>query len=179
MNSPYESLEKWSEDWWNVWTNTEWTEEYYHSINTYESQQDFAVRDSDLSPGCYDLSQNYNNFNDHHSTLESDAPFKGELYGGQESYGDRSQALPVQDIVPHCTSDDLTAEQGKVPPDFSKTSDAGRTNPPENNHRLHKQNQRFEGDLYTAQWVRGEGAKREGWCGFCSTWHKLKDSAFW
>lgn len=44
---------------------------------------------------------------------------------------------------------------------------------------LQKQNPRFEGDLYAALWVRGEGASRAGWCGFCASWHKLKDSAYW
>lgn len=43
---------------------------------------------------------------------------------------------------------------------------------------VHRQKPRFAGDLYTALWVRGEGTERAGWCGFCSTWHKLKDSAY-
>lgn len=42
-----------------------------------------------------------------------------------------------------------------------------------------KQGPRFQGDLYTAPWVRGEGAERSGWCRFCSIWFKLKDSAYW
>ncbi|KAK0935720.1 hypothetical protein LTR29_012722 [Friedmanniomyces endolithicus] len=41
------------------------------------------------------------------------------------------------------------------------------------------QSPRFEGDLYAALWVSGEGADRTGWCGYCSSWHKLKDSAYW
>lgn len=44
---------------------------------------------------------------------------------------------------------------------------------------LHQQDPRFDGDLYTASWVRGEGAERAGWCGYCSSWLKLKDSAYW
>ena len=43
----------------------------------------------------------------------------------------------------------------------------------------HQQSVRFKGDLYTATWVRGDGAEREGWCGYCSSWHRLKDSAYW
>ncbi|KAI9810488.1 MAG: hypothetical protein M1827_006264 [Pycnora praestabilis] len=45
----------------------------------------------------------------------------------------------------------------------------------------HKQELRFEGDLYTPQWVRGHGNKREGWCGICKPgrWLVLKNSAFW
>ncbi|MCJ1387173.1 hypothetical protein MMC18_000013 [Xylographa bjoerkii] len=40
---------------------------------------------------------------------------------------------------------------------------------------------RFEGDLYTPQYVRGHGNKREGWCGICKPgrWLVLKNSAFW
>lgn len=44
---------------------------------------------------------------------------------------------------------------------------------------LQRLSPRFEGDLYQAQWIRGEGASREGWCGHCPSWHKLKDSAYW
>ena len=38
---------------------------------------------------------------------------------------------------------------------------------------------RFDGDLYTPKYVRGHGNKREGWCGICSRWLVLKNSAFW
>lgn len=48
-----------------------------------------------------------------------------------------------------------------------------------NGQPLQKQNPRFEGDLYAALWIRGEGVSRAGWCGFCGTWHRLKDSAYW
>lgn len=62
---------------------------------------------------------------------------------------------------------------------YPGVSQMQRTNPPgESGQRLQLQKPRFEGDLYTAPWVRGESAERAGWCGFCSTWHKLKDSAF-
>lgn len=44
---------------------------------------------------------------------------------------------------------------------------------------LQKQNPRFDGDLYASLWIRGEGVSREGWCGFCASWHRLKDSAYW
>lgn len=42
-----------------------------------------------------------------------------------------------------------------------------------------RQTPRFAGDEYTARWVRGEGINRAGWCGMCSSWHRLKDSAYW
>ena len=40
---------------------------------------------------------------------------------------------------------------------------------------LKPQSPRFDGDLYTSAWIRGEGTEREGWCGFCQmqvTQHK-------
>lgn len=41
------------------------------------------------------------------------------------------------------------------------------------------QSPRSESDLYTARWTVGEGKDRRGWCGYCSTYWKLKDSAYW
>lgn len=34
-------------------------------------------------------------------------------------------------------------------------------------------------DLYTPQWVRNRGTQREGWCGWCQSWHTLRDSTYW
>ncbi|KAL1961292.1 hypothetical protein VTO42DRAFT_20 [Malbranchea cinnamomea] len=44
-----------------------------------------------------------------------------------------------------------------------------------------EQELRFQDDLYTPRWVRGQGNKREGWCGICKPgrWLVLKNSAFW
>lgn len=44
---------------------------------------------------------------------------------------------------------------------------------------LQPQRPRSDGDLYTAPYIKGEGVERMGWCAFCSSWHKLKDSAYW
>lgn len=46
---------------------------------------------------------------------------------------------------------------------------------------LHPRQQpaRFEGDLYTPTYVRGDGPTRAGWCLYCSSWLTLKDSAYW
>ncbi|KAF2767702.1 hypothetical protein EJ03DRAFT_141323 [Teratosphaeria nubilosa] len=59
-----------------------------------------------------------------------------------------------------------------------------RSDPPETDFVVgvsqpQPQNPRFEGDLYTAQWTRGDGPDRFGWCGYCSSWWRLKDSAYW
>ncbi|KAM5441180.1 hypothetical protein MferCBS31731_003607 [Microsporum ferrugineum] len=44
-----------------------------------------------------------------------------------------------------------------------------------------EQEPRFEGDMYTPTWVRGQGNRREGWCGICKPgrWLILKNSAYW
>jgi hypothetical protein len=42
-----------------------------------------------------------------------------------------------------------------------------------------QQPSRFEGDLYTPTFVRGDGPTRAGWCSQCSSWLTLKDSAYW
>ena len=54
-------------------------------------------------------------------------------------------------------------------------------NPPSPSMKPRLQELRFPGDLYTPQYVRGHGNKREGWCGSCKPgrWLVLKNSAFW
>jgi hypothetical protein len=46
---------------------------------------------------------------------------------------------------------------------------------------LHAKGPRFEGDLYTPKWQRGEGEDREALCPFCAPafWLKTKQSAYW
>ncbi|GAA5874774.1 hypothetical protein JCM1840_000429 [Sporobolomyces johnsonii] len=44
---------------------------------------------------------------------------------------------------------------------------------------------RFETDLFTPAWVKGDGQEKEGWCSLCEAekgagkWFKLKDGAYW
>ncbi|GAA5970011.1 hypothetical protein JCM21900_003959 [Sporobolomyces salmonicolor] len=44
---------------------------------------------------------------------------------------------------------------------------------------------RFETDLFTPAWVKGDGQAKEGWCSLCEAergagkWFKLKDGAYW
>jgi len=52
-----------------------------------------------------------------------------------------------------------------------------RTDPPMCKDRK-RQKPKSDLVLYTPLWVRGEGAERAGWCGFCPSWHRLKDSTF-
>lgn len=44
-----------------------------------------------------------------------------------------------------------------------------------------RQKLRFAGDWYTPEWVRGDSAKKEGFCDLCQPgkWLQLKNSAFW
>ena len=60
-----------------------------------------------------------------------------------------------------------------------ETATQQHTDPPNVGTRtIYQQMPRFEGDLYTARWIRGEGADRAGWCGFCRTWLNMKDSTY-
>lgn len=67
----------------------------------------------------------------------------------------------------------LRNEEDSPPPEDMNTTDPDLI--------PHRQDLRFDGDLYTPRWVRGQGNKREGWCGICKPgrWLVLKNSAFW
>ena len=74
------------------------------------------------------------------------------------------------------------------PPDLYSSLSETPSDPPEEDMKPedpdmipHEQELRFPGDLYTPKWVRGQGNKREGWCGLCKPgrWLVLKNSAFW
>jgi len=54
-------------------------------------------------------------------------------------------------------------------------------NPEDPDMVLVEQDSRFDGDLYTPRFVRGQGNKREGFCGLCpgGRWLVLKNSAHW
>ncbi|ORY00639.1 hypothetical protein K493DRAFT_278643 [Basidiobolus meristosporus CBS 931.73] len=47
--------------------------------------------------------------------------------------------------------------------------------------RPRRQKARFDGDLYTPQWVRYSGQTKEGFCQHCKPgkWLQLKNSAYW
>jgi hypothetical protein len=54
-------------------------------------------------------------------------------------------------------------------------------NPSDPDLKPQQQESRFPGDLYTPRWVRGQGNKREGYCGYCKPgrWLVLKNSGYW
>ena len=90
-----------------------------------------------------------------------------------ESHVDSSKKLYANAMKPPDLLGPLYEEQDS-PPIKDMTPDDPEMIP-------HKQNLRFENDLYTPRWVRGHGNKREGWCGICKPgrWLVLKNSAYW
>jgi hypothetical protein len=78
-----------------------------------------------------------------------------------------------------------TSQQHYFPPQQPQQQSPSSNAPPTHDHPpsspLHPRRQpaRFTGDLYTPPYVRGDGATRAGWCTLCSSWHTLKDSAYW
>ncbi|KAK1063813.1 hypothetical protein LTR12_014153 [Friedmanniomyces endolithicus] len=84
--------------------------------------------------------------------------------------------LPFESVaVKPVNNPALSVSVASLFPDLS----SNRSTPLAQPSHIRRQNPRFEGDLYAALWVSGEGADRIGWCGYCSSWHKLKDSAYW
>ena len=164
MNSSYESV-----DIWNEWDDLGWTQ-----LETNMPLDDFGAEYGSVNYSPYG-----NEVGDAQgSRCIHQRPV--ELSGRSESVN----AARLQDD--HEYLDTIYASRGdNVPylmdgtmyPDYFDSLTI-RTDPP-NTEGLQRQSLRFEGDLYTAVWVRGEGIERAGWCGFCSSWHKLKDSAFW
>ena len=75
-------------------------------------------------------------------------------------------------LTPHPPNLYQCTSRAPRPPAIDNTAIADPLNP-------RKQSARFEHDLYTPNWVRGHGNSRAGWCGYCTSWHTLKDSAYW
>jgi hypothetical protein len=128
-------------------------------------------------------------------------------YGDLASYSHHEQGLAASDmqhhytgtpgdlapaaayIAPHTNAWGQKSESSMSSPATGSFNDATqlllsfnhlppRTVPPDTSG-LQRQDPRSEGDLYTAPFIKGEGVERMGWCSFCSSWHKLKDSAYW
>jgi hypothetical protein len=95
----------------------------------------------------------------------------------------QQQAAPPQQILTQFPTSNTTQHypqpqpqpQPQQPPNAPPTHEHLPSSP------LHPRRQpaRFTGDLYTPPYVRGDGATRAGWCTLCSSWHTLKDSAYW
>lgn len=101
--------------------------------------------------------------------------------------------LPSQHLYSMLPSDGIHTYSGHYadlsdPPDLFASLSEKPSDPPEEDMNPsdpemvpHEQELRFAGDLYTPKWVRGQGNKREGWCGLCKPgrWLVLKNSAYW
>jgi hypothetical protein len=117
------------------------------------------------------------------------------LYPTSDLFPEAPRPLPSQgmfrllqsnaDRLPGCYS---ACADLSDPPDLYSTLSETPAEPPEEDMKPsdpdmvpHEQELRFPGDLYTPKWVRGQGNKREGWCGLCKPgrWLVLKNSAFW
>ena len=124
--------------------------------------------------------------------LQTASPGQPSVY----SYLDHASSTPpaskhdsfVEQIPEHTHGCDRPAlhssdwyPSSELPPDLFAGVRKDRLDPPTSQvgGKLRQQSPRFKDDLYTATWVRGEGAQRAGWCGYCSSWHTLKDSAYW
>lgn len=109
--------------------------------------------------------------------LETPAPLPSHGFhqprsGGADPRAHRPYPAPELPAPPDLFAS-LRREPSAPPPEDMNTSDPELV--------PHEQDLRFEGDLYTPRWVRGQGNKREGWCGICEPgrWLVLKNSAFW
>ncbi|KAJ2380043.1 hypothetical protein GGI23_007866 [Coemansia sp. RSA 2559] len=82
---------------------------------------------------------------------------------------EKPRRLSVPDLVPtgESNDDDEEEEEGR-----------GGSGP---KARPRRQKIRFNDDMYTPMWVRGNGQQKEGFCDTCAAgkWLQLKNSAFW
>ncbi|KAJ1897336.1 hypothetical protein LPJ81_004560 [Coemansia sp. IMI 209127] len=81
---------------------------------------------------------------------------------------EKPRRLSVPDLAPTRENDDGEEEE----------EEEGRGGP---KARPRRQKVRFNDDMYTPMWVRGNGQQKEGFCDTCAAgkWLQLKNSAFW
>lgn len=175
MNSSYGSLD---------WDSGAWIDPY-ESEWTYHPQPD----DQTSHGGCPPTNGDNEAWVDyltawslsHEHTAGSDTNATGPAYHG--SAADVSSHIASAQIHQSDLDGSLCCEQSRDNVNEPLCGDTFRSpmqrSDPPGTPGMQRQRPRFEGDLYTAPWVRGEGTERAGWCSFCSTWHRLKDSAFW
>lgn len=163
MTSSYQNLDVWA-----AWASLKWSMESQNLSNNeaYDIEYDDLLTDysqhqPELPPGN---SQQY-------YLDPSNVPNQAIDCVGQPSQAWEQPSTGSMASPPVCCSHGMSLPRsfGNLPP---------RLDPPDT-HGLQTQSPRFEGDLYTAPFIKGEGVERAGWCGFCSSWHKLKDSAYW
>jgi hypothetical protein len=92
-------------------------------------------------------------------SLAAPNDFAGSTSRGRATDPDPpTSATPRADCIPDPVLPDPPSKRRSDPPQGSGHPQALRQSP------------RFDGDEYTAAWVRGEGSEREGWCGTCASW---------
>ncbi|KAK3055657.1 hypothetical protein LTR09_003578 [Extremus antarcticus] len=143
------------------------------------------VEEGWIDPGWYgcDWTAVENPFNSLENEHPPSAPLSANWYSHSIPYAMESDEHQYQVLVEHDVSpvSTETTEVEATPATLFNTPLKPRTDPPFacNDQRIQQQRPRFDGDQYTALFVRGQGIDRAGWCGYCSSWHKMKDSAFW
>lgn len=165
MDSSYDGVDN-----WETWVyGSDWTSDYtYYAENpTRRSSEGFR----DFDGGWSTAISHSTGGNDMRYAREGDQPLPQACKTEEDT---SSSTLAHQGFQQHAPSNMFTLAT-IIFPDLSTLH---RTDPSYSGQKLQRQKPRFEGDMYTALWVQGEGTERAGWCGFCSTWHKLKDSAF-
>ncbi|KXT03889.1 hypothetical protein AC578_8946 [Pseudocercospora eumusae] len=173
-----------------------------YSNTNYGGPASHALRHSTSSSG-YSSSHNHG-YDVHYSYPPQNAPVIDAEFHSRPPQDTRSVNNPSQvawarfvetptnpnansNLYPHCASDASVSNAAVSSSAIATSRDfefsSLPSDPPvstfQGEQRLKRQSPRFSGDQYTARWVRGEGIDRAGWCGVCSSWHRLKDSAYW
>ena len=164
MNLSYHSV-----DAWEGWDNFSWLLNEQIIPRNYEAHSVIQQQDVNgihaghgVLPHCVDKSHNGSS-----DPLEFEVDYPPQHC---QTYQGPSWTLPSPPSLQTSTGTTWWPDVfDRVPPCLD---------PPDTGN-LQSQAPRFEGDLYTAPYIKGEGVERAGWCGFCSSWHKLKDSAYW
>lgn len=101
-------------------------------------------------------------------SVYASVPVTSSSSSGSTTHTPAADNQPVHPAPPPADTSHLVRA---VPPDV-EDSELGRPR---------RQKLRFGDDWYTPEWVRGDGAKKEGFCDLCQPgkWLQLKNSAFW
>jgi len=103
----------------------------------------------------------------------------GHGVGYTESSSRSPENFQRSDAVPRRSRHQKIPPLSEVFPPLPRRNVETPSRSPPDSATLQKQNPRSDTDIYTAPWVRGDGSDRAGFCAYCSTWHRLKDSAYW
>lgn len=160
---------------WEAWTalyGPDWVPEYSHDLNVIGDYQGNWA-----NMGGTAAVNNSNNVGPE-EPLWFDTPSTSTARDASMSPSARPSSSSVL-VHPSPTQQEPNTTSTPVTTLFPDLSIVQRTEPPySSSYKLQRGRPRFEGDLYTALWVRGESTERAGWCGFCSSWRRLKNSTY-